>query len=396
MKIAYITDQILPRTATDAKQMVSMVSALGRAGSEVTLVTPRRWFSRASNRDRIASFYEVSPSFSIQSVHSVYPNIRAIEKLAQGLAGPLTRTSRKADVLYTRTIPILIGALFFTRRHIVYETYRPWPVQRPHSAGFFRWLGRRRRFLGAVLHSELARRSYAEAGVPVEKLMTAYNAFDSSHLQPALTQMEARVACGLPPDRKTVVYTGRLSKRKGVDILLDLARELPDVTFVLVGSQQNGAIEKDAARLPNVVVCPWIPDSRIAPYLYAADVLIIPPTVRPLREAGNTVLPIKTFQYMAAGRAILAPSTPDITEILVDGENACLVPPDETVAARDRLKVLLSDEAVMAALGRRALETSRGLSWERRAECVLAFIFERLGNLHHVPSVRPQGEERAL
>jgi len=378
MKIAYITDQILPRTATDTKQMVAMASAMGDAGAAVTVIVPRRWFSAEPDRDEIAAYYEVKPSFAVRAVRSVYPNIRGIEKLAQGLAGPLSAVSLEVDVLYTRTLPIVTGALLSSDRPIIYETYRPWPAQRPASRAFFRWLGRQPRFLGAVLHSDFARASYLEIGVPSEKLITAYNGFRPDHQHAALSREEARDRCGLPAAGRVVTYAGRLERKKGIESILDLASDMPAVTFVLVGSEARGNLERRAALLPNVVVVPWQTESGVAPYLNAADVLIIPPTSRPLMEVGNTVLPIKTFQYLAAGKPILAPATPDVTEILTDGRNACLVPPDDRVAVKDRLEALLGNEETMRRLGRGALETVQGLSWERRADDVLAFIRSRL------------------
>ncbi|MGA7305531.1 MAG: glycosyltransferase family 4 protein [Rhodothermales bacterium] len=382
MKIAYVTDQILPRTATDTRQMVSMASALGRTGASVTLVTPRRWFGREPSVQDIAVFYEIEPAFALRSVRSLYPNIRGLEKIAQGIAGPFVRATRDADIVYTRTLPIVLGSLLLGNRPVVYETYRPWPLQRPFSKRFFRRLGNHPRFLGAVLHSNFARDSYGASGVPASKLLTAYNGYARRNLTPVLPRQAARARCSLPADGRIVTYAGRLDRKKGVDLLLDLAGRLTDVTFVLVGSEHDGIVEQTAKRLPNVMIVPWQPESRIAPYLYAADVLIIPPTSRPLQEVGNTVLPIKTFQYLAAGRAILAPNTPDLSELLVDGLNACLVEPDAVEGTAVALRELLEDSERIHRLEEHALETSRRFTWENRAGKVLDFITGRLAELN--------------
>src|ERR1700760_3858052 len=73
----------------------------------------------------------------------------------------------------------------------------------------------------------------------------------------------------------------------------------------------------------------------LPPYLFAADILIIPPSRAPLDRFGDCVLPLKTFAYLAAGRAILAPRSPDTAELLRDGETALLVPPDDSEAAAE-------------------------------------------------------------
>ncbi len=378
MRIAYVTDQVLPQTATDTRQMVSMAAALGQAGAQVTLVTPQRWTRTAEpSRYAVASYYEVAPSFQMVTVRSVYPNIRGIEKLAQGLVGPYYPVARRADLVYTRTLPILLGALA-ARRPVVYETYRPWPDQQPMSRPFFRWIGQQPHFLGAVLHSRLAAGSYARAGVPKEKLLAAHNGYDPSVLRPVLTQAEARQRCGLPADRPVVVYPGRIAMKKGLDLVLEMAAARPEALFVLVGSEGRGPVERQADALENIRMVSWRAIGETAPYLYAADVLLIPPASGPLRQVGNTVLPLKTFLYMAAGRAILAPRTADLLELLRDGENAALVPPDDMAAATNRLQSLLNDAALRKRLAAAARNDVAALTWRRRARRVLAFLEDRL------------------
>lgn len=379
MRIAYITDQLLPQTATDTEQMMSMVGGFEAAGADVTLVKPRHWFDSDPDRDAIADYYQIAPTFAVAAVRSVYPNIRGIEKVAQGLVGPRHAAARRADVLYTRTLPILLGALLGGTRPIAYETYRPWPRQQPWSAPVFRWIARHPRFLGAVLHSDLARASYENAGVDPDRLLTAHNGYDPERLEPRLSRATARERCNLP-DRPTVVYAGRVTMEKGLGLMLEMARALPDVQFVIVGSEGEGEVERRAAPLDNVRVVPWQPFDDTVPYLYAANVLLIPPTVAPLKEVGNTVLPMKTFLYMAAGRAILAPASPDLQELLRDDENAALVPPDDPDAATRRLRSLLSAPDKCARLGQAARADIENNTWPRRAERILHFLEGRIAH----------------
>ena len=379
MRLAYVTDQLLPQTATDTEQMMSMIGGFEAAGADVTLVKPEHWFDPDPGRDAIADYYQIEPTFEVAPVRSMYPNIRGIEKVAQGLVGPRHVAARRADVLYTRTLPILLGTLLVGTRPIVYETYRPWPRQQPWSAPIFRWIARHPRFLGAVLHSDLARQSYVDAGVAPDRLLTAHNGYDPERLSPRLSRETARTRCDLPTDRATVTYAGRVTMEKGLGLMLEMARALPDVQFVIVGSEGEGDVEQQAAALDNVRVVPWQPFDDTVPYLYAADVLLIPPTVAPLKDVGNTVLPMKTFLYMAAGRAILAPASPDLQELLHDGENAALVPPDDPEAAIRRLRALLDDPTACDRLGEAARTDIEDHTWPRRAERVLQFIRERLG-----------------
>jgi glycosyltransferase involved in cell wall biosynthesis len=107
-------------------------------------------------------------------------------------------------------------------------------------------------------------------------------------------------------------------------------------------------------------------------------VLILPPSSIGLRVAGHTVLPMKLFGYLAAGRAVLAPATPDVEELLRDDDNAVLVPPDDRAAAAHALAALLADDERRERLALRASETGRDLTWDARAEKIERFLRERL------------------
>ena len=85
MKIAYVSDHLLPRTTIDTAQTLAMVSALAGAGAQIELVLPRRWGSPPPTAVGLADYYEVQPNFGVRSVASLYPCVRGVEKLAHAL-----------------------------------------------------------------------------------------------------------------------------------------------------------------------------------------------------------------------------------------------------------------------------------------------------------------------
>ncbi len=376
MHIAYATDQLLPRTATDAEQLVATVAAFGRAGAQVDLLMPARWRGAPPEAAALAQFYEVEPAFSVVPLRSLFPTFRGLEKVAHGAAVARSRAAAAAEVLYTRNLPTVVAALQFGRTPVVYETYRPWPDQHPRRAPLFGWMFRHPRFLGAVLHSALAADSYRRIGAQDDQLLVAHNGYDPARLAPVLSREEARTRIGLPIDGRVVTYAGHVSPAKGLGLVLDLADALPEVRFVLVGSKGAGPVERRAAGMENVTIVPWQPFGETVPYLYAADVLLIPPTRGPLETVGTTVLPMKTFLYGAAGRAIFGPSTPDLTEVLTDGVSARLVPPDDPEAAAAALRALLADAPLRARLAGAAQAGVQ--TWDGRARRILRFLHARL------------------
>ena len=84
--------------------------------------------------------------------------------------------------------------------------------------------------------------------------------------------------------------------------------------------------------------------------------------------------PLKLLEYMALGRAIVAPGSENIRELLVHEQNALLAEPDNTTAYAAAVGRLARDEALRTRLGATARDTvlSRDLTWRRNARTVAA------------------------
>jgi glycosyltransferase involved in cell wall biosynthesis len=150
--------------------------------------------------------------------------------------------------------------------------------------------------------------------------------------------------------------------------------------IVIVGVRSGASETRELEALitdtgaKNILLRPEVPVPQVAAYLYAADCLIIPPTDAPLRRYQRTVLPMKVFSYLAAGRPIVAPAMADVQEVLVDGENACLVPPDDPPEAARALQALLSNPDRQSRLSEGALSTASEFTWEARARKIVSFL----------------------
>ncbi|MCA9537613.1 MAG: glycosyltransferase, partial [Myxococcales bacterium] len=84
------------------------------------------------------------------------------------------------------------------------------------------------------------------------------------------------------------------------------------------------------------------------------------------------------FQYLAAGRAMVVGDTPDTAELLKHEVNALRVAPDDVHVYVTALDRLFADDALRARLGRAARARAEDLTWDARAQRLLAFMSERL------------------
>lgn len=378
MRIAYVFDRPLPARQTDSEQALQTIAALSRRGAAVCLVLPAHG-ARPSARE-LAAHYQVRGDFEVVYAPTPFGGFELGRKWWHALRAIELPAVAAADVVYTRNFPTLF-ALSRARQPFAYETYRPWSDQFPVLAPLFRRSMAPPFFLGAVLHSHFARDRYAALGVDPGRLLVAHNGHDPSRFLSPPPQRELRATLGLPLERKVVVYTGHVNVTKGLDTVLRMARQLPDVSFVLVGSEGRGVIETLARRSHNVTLVPWQPFDNVARYLLAADVLLQPPSRVPLKLVGNTVLPMKLFLYLAAGRPIVAPDLPDMREVLKHDHNALLVPTGDNDAAARAIARVLGEPALSQRLSAGARDTAAGLTWDARAARILAFLETQLGAL---------------
>lgn len=382
-KVAILLNARMPSHHTDTQQVVKNAAALTASGIAPSLSIPQRgrYFFRSKRRFAadILKYYNIDTPLDIRGVRALPTGRFRLEKITHALLVPVLLCFRRVPVLYTRE-PLAAIWGFLLGRRIIFETYRCLGDEYPRRVRFFGRLARSRRFLGVITHSRFAAASFARAGFPPEKLAPFHNGYAPSDMEPLLDRTAARRATGLPAKDFLLVYTGNMQANKGVEILLDLAALCPRQTFVLVGGtpadlDRLGTLARDL-KLKNIIFTGMKPVGDVPNYLHAADVLLIPPTAAPLKLYGRTVLPFKTFLYMAAGRPILGPDLPDLREVL-DDKSALLVAPDDIAAAARAVARLVKSPPLAARLGAAAAKAATHLTWDERGKRIAAWIRER-------------------
>jgi glycosyltransferase involved in cell wall biosynthesis len=180
-------------------------------------------------------------------------------------------------------------------------------------------------------------------------------------------------ASNLQPPTFTIGYAGHLYPWKGVELIIEAVRALPETRALIVGGHEQ---EPDLARIKDVaaqldcssrvtftgLVAP--PD--VPAHLREADVLVLPNPASAVSSAFTS--PLKLFEYMAAGRPIVASDLPSIREVLTHEHNALLIAPGDPQALTAAIRRLKDDAALGARLAGQAREDVAQYTWERRAE----------------------------
>jgi glycosyltransferase involved in cell wall biosynthesis len=170
-----------------------------------------------------------------------------------------------------------------------------------------------------------------------------------------------------------VAYAGHLYTWKGVDLLLEALALVPDARGLIVGGH---AAEPDLARVRalaerlgiagRVTFTGMIEPARVPGLLRTATILALP---NPASAISNRFTsPLKLFEYMAAGRPIVASDLPSIREILHDERDALLIAPGDATAFAAAIRRLIAEPETAGRMGRAAAALAPQYSWSRRAE----------------------------
>lgn len=125
--------------------------------------------------------------------------------------------------------------------------------------------------------------------------------------KPTMTQQEARIALGMPLDKKICLHAGNMGLKQGLENVVEAARiaalDAPELHFVFLGDgSQRQMLENLANGLSNVQFIDSVSDEMFPNALFGADVLLI-------NQRGSVVnmsLPSKLTSYRAVGRPIVA------------------------------------------------------------------------------------------
>jgi glycosyltransferase involved in cell wall biosynthesis len=364
MKIVAVAGSTIPSDTANSLQVMKACQALAQIGHDVTLLVPG---ARNTSVD-LRKHYGLETDFPIEWLSSSSRRMFTWDSVRRA-------RSLRGDVLYSwfpqsAVFGLLRGLPVVFEIHIQ-PTGRFGPAW--HRA-FASLRGKRRlvsitRALVEVLEHDFSIR------FPATEVIIAPNGVDLERFASLPDPFTARRKIGLS-EAPSVMCTGHLYAGRGAELFLELAKSLPQAQFIWVGGRPEDINNwKKHLKSENVTFTGFIPNRDLPLYQAAADVLLMPYGRSIMGSSGTAdssavASPMKMFEYMAAGRAIVTADLPVIREVLTE-ESAVFCKPDDAGEWRLVIESLLEDETHRTKLGDRARQDVQGYTWVARAQRIM-------------------------
>ena len=378
--LIYISLGNLPSKWAHTGQIANMAQSLSRRIENFSLLTGGDVQACMRGMDEeFKTWYGLERNFRLVrlpvhvKVDLPFPENYSVNPLYVRLA-VLYACMRAPSLVYTRTIPIA-KRLLRVGLPVLWEWHGPLEDE-ALGREFFQHPS----LIGVVTTSPRLVDEFGARGLSRDKALMVPNAVELTNFLPYQSKEAAREALAMSAGEKIILYSGHLYDYKGVPTILEVARRVPDCKFLLVGGWEDD-VKRVRARcehdhIENVVLTGHVPKSRLATYMYAADVLLIP-TSKLWKEA-HVTNPLKLFEYMAVRRPIVASDLPNISSVLRNGENALLAESDDPDSFHQAVRTLIENPRLAADLAESAYVSVQNFTWDHRAEAVLNFAGERL------------------
>jgi glycosyltransferase involved in cell wall biosynthesis len=214
--------------------------------------------------------------------------------------------------------------------------------------------------------SERERDTVIAGGVDGERVHVRGNGFPSPNVRSGPTK-PVRDAMGIPEDASIVLYVGRIAAGKGIEHLVEAARQIPEAHVVFVGPDDRHGMS--IPRAPNVQVVPATDDPPLALYR-EAEVFVLP-------SAGES-FGMAAAEAAAAGAPVIVSDRCGVASSFRDGE--ALVVPYEGGAIVSAVRRVLADGDLRVRLSQGGREAAKRASWDEvtdRQEAIYEAIASR-------------------
>jgi glycosyltransferase involved in cell wall biosynthesis len=367
MQIAVITTSQIPSITANSIQVVKVCQSYCQLGHDVTLIIPGR---KTANWDEISKIFGIQSKFAIKYI----PSLRIFRRYDFSFISGMMIFFKKYDLIYTWMPQVARISGLLGKPYIIELHGMPTGKFGPNIFKDILFSNHKKRFLCITnalkeMYEKAYKFKFKEAEIQI--------APNGVVLEPYLNlpeTSEIKKNLGIK-NQFTAVYTGHLYQGRGMDLLIELAKNLPEIQYIWVGGREEDVnqwreyIKKN--QIKNITLVGFVGNEYIPTYQSAGDVLLMPYEMSIAGSSGGNSVdfcsPMKMFEYMAAGRPIISSDLPILHEVLNE-KNAIFCSYNDVNQWIDAINLIKNDPDYGIRLGNQAREDVEKYSWIKRAK----------------------------
>ena len=231
-----------------------------------------------------------------------------------------------------------------------------------------------------IVLSNILRDYYIDKGIAPEKLHVIPNAADPEKFQVLPKDAEIVRRHDLK-DKIVIGWIGALFGWSGIENLIRMAQHFlktrREVSFLLVGGGKSREFFEQQLCVngysDRVILPGAVPHGEVPRYLSCMDIVLAPYPKRDFWYPSS----MKVFEYMSAGKAVVATRVGQVAEVIHDGVNGCLFDPEQSDELTQKIGALLDSAALRQRLGEQARrDVEQTWNWRNQAQKMVEIFAE--------------------
>ena len=378
LKIVYISRSIIPSKTANSINVMKMCEAFALLGHKVTLLAPITKKLEEKQVEDIYEFYGVEKVFEIKKLFS--PNIKFLKKKIYSLRCLNEVKKIKPDFVYGRDDML---AFYLTQKNgykTLFERHDDFTDDKYKldERIFKRFILENRNSAKLVTNSKKLKNLYCKN----------YNLKENEvHVATSGTKISndfttIPINCEKFKDSFNIGYIGKLSKGKGIEIIIQIAKNLPNMIFHIVGGAKEDIEywQNESGNLENIIFHGFINPKDTFKYRNLCDVLLAPYLDNDgIHRDSEFLSPVKAFEYMGSKTPMVCSNLEVLRDVL-DERHAMLVDNKDINAWIQAVEKLYSNIEFRENMAKNAYEYCvQNFTYKARCKKVLNFFRE--GNI---------------
>jgi glycosyltransferase involved in cell wall biosynthesis len=356
-EINYVCEVNYPNTSAYAIHVAKMCNALANENQKVNLLVPHS----STGIKKISNDFNLKNNFNLFSIFKKKKKINFFIRIIFSIFILIKIKSKKENFFITRSVVFaLIGSLF--KRNVIVELH--------HELSGFSKIFYNLFFIFKLIHHMkyifIHKNLIKRFSISKKLRIVLDDAVDPNNYKNYKNVKKLK---------KTCVYIGSFYEGKGIEIILQLSKKLPNYNFHLYGDNKflPDIILNKNIKLFNYKTYKYIPkilskyDIALMPYLNKVKAR------HKTLNISNNMSPLKMFDYLASGMLILATNLKVYKHILKNEFNSILINQNKIDDWVWYIKNIKKNKKKFNYIKRNALNTAEKYTWDKRAKKIKLF-----------------------